>query len=158
GELEEQHVHRAVVLDVVHDEDQRPLLGAGPGLPRRGTLRPLPRHGRFVPTGTIRVNVEPWRGLLSSVMRPPRTVARRRQIARPRPVPPASRVGGGSACEKASKIRVWSASAIPIPVSMTAMEISWLPRWYTAVTVTEPRGVNLSAFVRRFSRICLTFC
>src|SRR5262245_3226748 len=157
-EFEEQHVDRPIVLDIVHDEHEGARV-AGDWLARAPFGRPfLERHRRFDPTGMINVNVEPWRSLLWSVIRPPRTVASRRQIASPRPVPPVCRVGTGSAWENASKIRAWSASAMPMPVSATAIAISRLARRYVQDTVTEPRRVNLSAFVSRFRRTCLTFC
>ena len=58
-----------------------------------------------LPMGMIRVKVEPSRTLLWSVIWPPSTVARRWQMASPRPVPPLSRVEVESAWEKASKMR-----------------------------------------------------
>src|SRR5262249_33783751 len=148
-----EHVDRPVVLNVVDDEDERAFLLARRRRPARPDRLGLAGHGDRVegdrdPTGMIRVKVEPSRSLLSSVIRPRRTVARRRQIASPRPVPAPSRVWAASAWENGSKIRAWSASAIPIPVSATAIASSRLARRCAQLTVTEPRGVNRRAFVR----------
>jgi hypothetical protein len=46
---------------------------------------------------------------------------------------------------------------MPIPVSETAMVRLPGGLWCMQETVTEPRGVNLSACVRRFRRIRFTF-
>src|SRR5687767_11207465 len=50
-------------------------------------------HRRFGLVGSTSVNVEPLPSSLLSEIRPPSMVASRRQIARPRPAPPYSRVG-----------------------------------------------------------------
>ena len=44
---------------------------------------------------------------------------KRRESARPRPVPPNSREVVASACEKSSKRTSWASAEIPIPVSET---------------------------------------
>src|SRR5207245_10778702 len=82
------------------------------------------RHGPRPPGGTCRVKVDPAPSLLSTVMRPASILASRRQIERPSPAPPYWRVTESSACRKSSKIFCWSFSAIPIPLSFTASEIS----------------------------------
>src|SRR5712691_3972294 len=94
-EGEELGVHLAVVLEVVHHKDERPL-----------------DHGLLPCRGTCRVNVEPAPSLLSTVMRPSSMLARRRQMENPRPAPPYWRVTRSSACRKSSKFLRWSVSAI----------------------------------------------
>src|SRR4029450_1413086 len=123
GEPQEQDVDGPVVRHVVHDEHERPALGAAGRAGRSFRLARLLSHQRNAPTGMIRVNVEPSRTLLSTVIWPPSTDARRWQMARPRPVPPPSRADVESAWENASKMRPWSSGAMPMPVSATAMEI-----------------------------------
>src|SRR5438067_1086095 len=88
-ELQVLRVHFARVLIVVHDENQwRRLVG----------------HDS-ASTGKNSVKVDPSPSWLSSVIRPPSIVARRRQIARPRPVPPYCRDGESSTWRKSSKTR-----------------------------------------------------
>ena len=50
-----------------------------------------------------------------------------------------------------------SPSAMPMPVSVTAIEISPVPRSCSRRMATDPSGVNFRAFDSRLSTICLTF-
>ena len=57
------------------------------------------------PTGIDNVNVEPTPGVLCIVMSPPRRLAMRLQIARPRPVPRrAVRLAGANAVERLEQL------------------------------------------------------
>src|SRR5690606_36267473 len=117
SELQVLDVHRPVVLEIVDDEDERAsvrarLLGvrgsrSGPARTTAhgcllGHLAPPLELGAAVDRRTS-VNVEPWSTLLASLMSPPSTFASRRQIARPRPVPPYCRVGELSTWRKSWK-------------------------------------------------------
>src|SRR5712691_1667495 len=103
GELEELGVHLPCILVIVDDENQR---------------RVLLGHCS-VSAGMVNMNVEPTPIALSRVIRPPSAVAKRRQIARPRPVPPYWRDGESSTCLKSSKIFSWCSGEIPMPESFT---------------------------------------
>jgi hypothetical protein len=59
-------------------------------------------------------------GSLTSVIAPPSSCARSREIDRPRPVPPYLRLVVPSACWKALKMLCWSSARMPMPVSCTA--------------------------------------
>ena len=91
GELEVLAIHLAGVRIVVHEQ-------------HAGTsgfavhFRPL--------VGSVSVKVEPLPSCSARVIRPPSIWARRRQIDRPRPVPPYARVGELSSCRKSSKMLV----------------------------------------------------
>ena len=71
-------------------------------------------------SGTSSVNVEPRKGSLSTVSRPPINPASCREIDRPRPVPPRVRVGDESICVNGTKILSRSSASMPTPVSRTA--------------------------------------
>ena len=75
--------------------------------------------------GSLRLtkNREPCPGALSIRMLPPINVRRRRQMARPRPLPPYRRVVEPSACENDSKTFACASGAMPIPVSCTHRSI-----------------------------------
>ena len=66
---------------------------------------------------TVKKNVDPMPGMLSSQMRPPISSISRAEIVRPRPVPPNFRVVDPSACVNAWKIASCLSAGIPIPVS-----------------------------------------
>ena len=68
-------------------------------------------------SGIAKVKTEPTPFWLFTVIEPPMSLANRRVMAKPRPVPPNFRVVLSSACEKTRKIRSHSSSEMPIPVS-----------------------------------------
>src|SRR5439155_11390615 len=160
-ELEVRRVHLAVVVVVVDDQhERRHTLAPCRRLRHTVEFRAAPgsaHRPRFACRGSTSEKVEPLPIWLCSVMRPSIMSARRRQIDRPSPAPLYCRVGELSACWKSSKTFSWSDGAMPMPVSITAMEISSLVARERATTLTEPSGVNLSALVRRLSTICFTF-
>src|SRR5581483_6545680 len=105
GELQVLRIHLAGIRIVVDDQHAGPcILGTH--------FRPL--------IGSARVNVDPFPSWLCTVSLPSSICASRRQIDKPRPVPPYARVGELSNWRKSSKIFSWSAGAMPIPVSVTA--------------------------------------
>src|SRR2546426_1580670 len=77
-----------------------------------------PGEGRAA-AGSHTVNVLPAPGTVSTVMCPPCSSAKSRAIARPRPVPPSSRLRDWSIRKKRSKIRSTCSGAMPGPVSRT---------------------------------------
>jgi hypothetical protein len=78
---------------------------------------PVAGSPRAASKRTTNENVDPRPGSLSSVRVPPIRSTSWREIGSPSPVPPYLRAWELSAWEKASKIRSWSAGAIPMPVS-----------------------------------------
>jgi hypothetical protein len=70
------------------------------------------------------VKVEPTPCVLSTVMSPFISCARRRTIERPSPVPPKRRVVDESACAKGWNRRARCSSESPMPVSATEMTTS----------------------------------
>src|SRR5665213_4114112 len=111
------------------------------------------RHGaptcRSTWMGSVNENEEPWPNSDSTQMNPPCISMMRLDIARPRPVPPFLRVAEFSACWNSSNILDCSASAIPGPVSLTAIVNE--PPSSLAVILISPASVNLSALPTRFS-------
>src|SRR2546426_38046 len=90
---------------------------------------------------------------------PPMSATRRREIARPSPVPPKRRVIDASACVNSWKIVPSCSSGMPIPVSRTrnCTAAPSPPRCVTlADTSTWPSSVNLIALPIRFMRTCRT--
>jgi hypothetical protein len=87
-------------------------------------------------------------------MLPPMSWASSRQMASPSPLPPKRRVVDSSAWVNGSKILPIVAASMPIPVSLT--EISRLAGCTSALTITSPWAVNLTALPIRFMRICRT--
>ncbi len=90
-------------------------------------------------------------------MAPPISVASRREMASPRPVPPKRRVIDASACENGANMRCSRAGSMPMPVSRTTKR-SWAwpasrPASSTS-TDTVPTSVNLMALPTRLTRIC----
>src|SRR5262245_48702117 len=69
--------------------------------------------------GRKTVNVEPWPGVLSTVMSPPISRQKCRLIARPRPVPPYRRVVEASAWVKGWKSLRICSGVMPMPESDT---------------------------------------
>jgi len=106
-------------------------------------------------TGSMSANIEPWPRVLCTLSSPPSTVVRRRQIARPSPLPPKRRVVEESACSKSANTRAASSGVMPMPVSRTSTRSRGsFPRPSSdSATVTPPRSVNLIALPIRFSRI-----
>src|SRR5205823_3057770 len=139
-------VHLPVVGEVVDHQDD----GLA-GRRRNGAHRPFPLRGMTT------VKVEPLPTRDCSSMRPSSILARRRQMASPRPAPPYSRVTELSAWRKSSNTLSWSSCAIPMPVSSTAMRSSRVSSSARNRTRTCPCGVNLMALVSRLSTICFTF-
>ena len=68
-------------------------------------------------SGIWMTNVLPLMGLLETVMVPPINCSRFLQMARPRPLPPYSRVIEVSACWKDSKMVDIRLGSMPMPVS-----------------------------------------
>ncbi len=99
-------------------------------------------------SGISNQNVEPRPGSDSTPMRPPIRSMMRLQIARPKPVPPYSRVVEASACAKERNRRACWSGAMPIPVSRTwKRSRCWArvsPRRRSWMS-TLPRSVNLMA-------------
>ena len=114
------------------------------------------------PTTTSKANVEPWpgagAGTLSTVTPPPISVASRREMARPSPVPPYFRVVDASAWVNAWNSRACCRAVIPTPVSRTANRTRCPSPSAVAeaVTTTSPSSVNLTAFESRLTRTCRT--
>src|SRR5205085_12063565 len=69
--------------------------------------------------GTLKWNVLPWPGTLSTQMRPPCCSTMPLQITSPRPVPPALRVADESICENLWNSLGRSRAAMPSPKSRT---------------------------------------
>lgn len=103
-------------------------------------------------SGISNQKVEPTPGSDSTPMRPPIRSTMRLEIARPRPVPPYSRVVEASAWVKAWNSRPCASFGMPMPVSRTSKRnrccaaVSPMRR---RVTVTEPRSVNLTELLTR---------
>ena len=71
-------------------------------------------------TGSVNWNTEPLPSSDSTHSLPPCISTMRREIERPRPVPPFFLVAELSACWNSSKILPWSAWEMPGPLSCTA--------------------------------------
>ena len=101
---------------------------------------------------TVNVAPRPSPGLAASTV-PPCLPTSSRTIAKPSPRPPCNRVVELSACRNRSKITGSMSSAIPTPLSMN--RITACDRARSNCTVTRPpRDVNLTAFDKRFQKIC----
>src|SRR5580704_14950261 len=103
-------------------------------------------------TGIEIVKVDPLPTSEWTVMRPPCSSTMRREIDRPSPVPPFLRVMVLSTCWNSSKMRAWSAGAMPGPESTT--ENSKRSAACTARISTPPWSVNLMALPTRLSSTC----
>ena len=77
--------------------------------------------------GTVNQNVVPTPGVLSTPMCPPSSSTIRREIARPRPVPPNRLVVEASACVKASNSLACACGEMPMPVSLTSTRSTACP-------------------------------
>ena len=96
----------------------------------------------------------PTPGVLSMPTSPPISSASRRVTARPSPDPPYARVIDASPCSKAPNNLGMTSGAIPIPVSATSKRTRRRPAAASRsspVTRTEPRSVNFTALLARFS-------
>ena len=71
------------------------------------------------PSATVKWNVLPSWGALSSQIRPPISSTSVEEIVSPRPVPPNRRVVDPSACRNGSKIARCFSGGMPIPLSLT---------------------------------------
>ncbi len=105
-------------------------------------------------SATVNRNTDPPPGADSAVSSPPIMSARRRQIDRPRPVPPCVRAVEASAWANGSKTAASRSGAIPTPVSRT--ENASEPPSASTWTATEPASVNLTALVSRLASTCWT--
>lgn len=80
-------------------------------------------------SGRTKEKVLPWPGVLLEPMLPPIKSHSRRQIARPRPVPPCRRVVDESACWKGINSLLITSGVMPMPLSCTANRMrAALPR------------------------------
>ena len=105
-------------------------------------------------SGTLKRKVLPSPGALSTAISPCIKMASRRQIVKPRPVPPNWRVVEPSTWAKASKIIACLSAGMPMPVSATASttrHVSPCSSSMATVTVTPPSRVNLTALPSRLS-------
>ena len=98
---------------------------------------------------TRSVKVEPRPSTLSTTSSPPIASASRRLMARPRPVPPYTRVVEASTWLNERNSRSSRSAGIPMPVSRTAKD-SRLPTAET-VTSTSPEAVNFTALLSRLT-------
>src|ERR1019366_43169 len=117
----------------------------------------------FRPDGRYTVNVLPSPGVLVSVISPPSRATSSRLIERRSPVPPYWRAVMPSAWAKASKMRICSSGAMPMPVSRISNAVTWRARPSSSFagrqpfsgrptrTVTSPLSVNLNALARRLA-------
>ncbi len=109
--------------------------------------------------GSVSVKVEPTPGSLSTSTSPPMSVASRREMARPSPVPPKRRVVELSAWLNSVNSRAMPAASMPMPESRTARRSRGGPAASACIVAsirTKPLAVNFSALPTRFSRIWWT--
>ena len=99
-------VHRVVVDDRVPGRSVRFAAG-GSG------------RASVTPSRTVKWNVLPSCGALSSQMRPPISSTSVDEIVSPSPVPPKRRVVDPSACLNGSKIAFCLSAGMPMPLSLT---------------------------------------
>ena len=113
---------------------------------------------RATAVGRRTVNVEPEPIWLCTVTSPPIIWQKRRQMTRPRPVPPYFREVEASAWVKAWNSLPSCSGVMPMPVSVTWKVIqSSLPSACRRTSsVTPPSSVNLEALERRLNRTCRT--
>ena len=74
-------------------------------------------------------------------------------MASPRPNPPCWRVVDPSAWRKRSKIKGWNSLSMPMPVSITETRIP-APQRSPVILICPPFGVNFTALLKRFQKIC----
>lgn len=109
---------------------------------------------RTVSRGNRTVNVAPRPSpALSADTLPPWPSTTCLTIESPRPRPPCERVLDASAWRNGSKTFGRNAALIPRPVSRTTISTAFSCRLTWAWTV-PPRGVNLTALVKRFHTTC----
>ena len=100
---------------------RRPAAGRGAVVAASCVLRPPRLHGWACCstwTGSVNENTEPLPISDSTQSLPPCISTMRREIDRPRPVPPFFLVAELSACWNSSKILPWSAFEMPGPLSL----------------------------------------
>ena len=105
--------------------------------------------------GSVTMKRLPLPSSLSSVTLPPCNSTNLATRAKPRPVPSCGRVKPDSICVNARNNFAVSSKAMPIPVSHTVNRTASSP--LGAVTLNPmcpPLGVNLTALVSKFTRIC----
>src|SRR5689334_19561324 len=105
------------------------------------------------PTGILTVKVVPTPSSLSTSIVPPCISTSRLVSASPKPVPPGRSPDGSVSCSNERYSRDRSAGAIPIPVSITAIDTRSSSRRARTRTI-PPRSVNFTAFEIRLYRIC----
>ena len=101
------------------------------------------------------VNMEPLPGSLVKVTSPPIIRQKFFVMARPRPVPPKSRVVEASAWANVSNTRACCSGVMPMPVSLTRKIIQsplWEEASRAASSVIFPFFVNLLALLRRLNK------
>src|SRR6185436_5437376 len=107
---------------------------------------------RHQATGILTVKVVPTPSSLSTSIVPPCISTSRLVSASPSPVPPGRSPEGSVSCSNARYSRDRSAGAIPIPVSITAIDTRSSSRRARTRTM-PPRSVNFTAFEIRLYRI-----
>ena len=119
---------------------------------------PLPRTvASCLANCAVNQKVEPTPGSLATPISPPMSCTRRRQMDRPRPVPPNRRVVEASACVNASNNTSSLSAAMPMPVSRTSKRtVASASPSSTRLTdtATSPLSVNLMALPTRLVRTC----
>ena len=102
--------------------------------------------------GSVKAKTAPMSDELTSASAPPILATRRREMARPSPVPACGWFSEGSACSNSSKIASRAASGTPGPESRTSKR-SRAPSRATR-TPTPPRSVNFTALPMRLTSTC----
>ena len=127
-----------------------PLDALRPVTPDAGPGRP--GHSA---SGRLNQNVEPRPGALSTPIEPPICSISRRQMARPRPLPPCERVAA-AACENGWNKRAISSGAMPNPVSLISQRrrVPGIARSGVTCTPMLPRSVNFTALPTRLPTTC----
>jgi len=104
----------------------------------------------LTPSCAVNQKVLPWPGRLCTPTSPPISCANCLQMARPRPVPPYSRVVEVSACWKDWNRRSISGSLRPMPLSLTSKRSTqcWAsPTTCRTRTSMRPFSLNLMALL-----------
>ena len=108
--------------------------------------------------GMRKVKALPAPALLRTVMSPPISRARLREISSPRPVPPWRREREPSPCTKRLNRPASVGSSMPMPVSVTTNSSSGRPSpgRQRRSSTTAPWSLNLMAFDSRLNTTCFT--
>ena len=109
-----------------------------------------------MPIHTVKRNVLPTPGSLSSQTWPPISSTSRRQMVSPSPVPPCFRVVDESACMKGWNRRAACSFVMPMPVSLMenrSLTFSPVRSSSSAFTRISPRSVNFTALFTRLVMI-----